>query len=50
MSGSTYNEFVKVQLDRMDINQDIYALQYQVYDLQQDLIYLQKSGLPLYPR
>ncbi len=46
---STYNEFVRTQLDGIDINQSIDVLQKQVYDLQQNLKYLQQSGLPLYP-
>lgn len=46
---STYNEFVKKQLDAMDINQSVKVLQNQVYNLQQNLKYLQQSGLPLYP-
>lgn len=46
---STYNEFVKTQLDAMNINQSIDVLQKQVFDLQQNLKYLQQSGLPLYP-
>lgn len=46
---STYNEFVRTQLDGMDINQSVDVLQNQVYDLQQNLKYLQQSGLPLYP-
>jgi len=46
---STYNEFVKIQLDGMDINQNVDVLQKQIYDLQQDLKYLQQSGVPLYP-
>lgn len=33
----------------MDINQSVDVLQNQVYDLQQNLKYLQQSGLPLYP-
>ena len=45
----TYNEFVRTQLDGIDINQSIDVLQKQVYDLQQNLKYLQQSGLPLYP-
>lgn len=46
---STYNEFVKTQLDGIDINQSVDVLQKQVYDLQQNLKELQQSGLPLYP-
>ena len=46
---STYNEFVKTQLDAMDISQSVDVLQEQVYDLQQNLKYLQQNGLPLYP-
>ena len=46
---SIYNEFVKTQLDAMDVSQSVDVLQKQVYDLQQNLKYLQQSGLPLYP-
>lgn len=46
---STYNEFVKTQFDAMDISQSVDVLQKQVYDLQQNLKYLQQRGLPLYP-
>ena len=46
---STYNEFVKTQLNAMDISQSVDVLQKQVYDLQQNLKYLQQRGLPLYP-
>ena len=46
---STYNEFVRTQLDGIDLNQSVDILQKQVYDLQQNLKYLQQSGLPLYP-
>ena len=49
---SIYNEFVKTQLDAMDISQSVDVLQKQVYDLQQNLKYLQQRGLrglPLYP-
>ena len=46
---STYNEFVKTELDAMDISQSVGVLQKRVYDLQQNLKYLQQSGLPLYP-
>lgn len=46
---STYNEFVRTQLDGKDIDQSIDVLQKQVHDLQQNLKYLQQSGLPLYP-
>lgn len=46
---STYNEFVKSQLDAIDITQDVNALQRQVLDLQSNLKKLQQSGLPLYP-
>lgn len=46
---STYNEFVRIQLNGMDINQSVDVLQNQVYDLQQNLKYLQQSGCPLYP-
>ena len=46
---STYSEFVRIQLDAMDINQSVDVLQKQVFGLQQDLRKLQMSGLPLYP-
>lgn len=46
---STYNEFVKTQLDAIDITQDVNTLQRQVLDLQSNLKKLQQSGLPLYP-
>ncbi|MBD5512704.1 MAG: hypothetical protein HDR08_15875 [Lachnospiraceae bacterium] len=46
---STYNEFVRTQLDAIDITQSVDMIQRQVYDLQQNLKYLQQSGLPLYP-
>ena len=45
---STYNEFVRIQFDEMDFNQSINVLQNQVYNLQQNLKYLQQNGLPLY--
>jgi hypothetical protein len=43
-----YNEYVKLQLDKIDINQSTYAIQKQVYKLQNNLRKLQQSGLPLY--
>ena len=46
---STYNEFVRAQFDRIDVGQSVDVLQKQVYDLQQNLKYLQQSGTPLYP-
>lgn len=46
---STYNDFVKMQLDKIDINQSIDTLQREVYNLQSQLKVLQQSGLPLYP-
>lgn len=46
---STYNDFVRTQLDGMDISQSVDALQKPVYELQQNLKQLQQSGLPLYP-
>ena len=46
---STYNGFVRTQLDRIDVNQSVDVIQKQVFDLQQNLKYLQQSGLPLYP-
>ena len=45
---SVYSEFVKIQLDAMDINQSLQVLQIQVLELQNDLRTLQQSGLPLY--
>ncbi len=46
---SVYNEVVEKSLKRMDVNQSIDVLQRQVFDLQQNLKYLQQKGLPLYP-
>lgn len=46
---STYNEFVKSQLDTIDISQDVNTLQQQVLNLQSNLKKLQQGGLPLYP-
>ena len=46
---STYNEFVKEQLDALDISQSSGTLQQQVSDLQNNLKSLQQSVLPLYP-
>ena len=46
---SVYNDVVRSQLNKMDINQSVEALQKQVFDLQSDLRKLQESGLPLYP-
>ena len=40
---------VRTRVDAMDINQSVDVLQKQVYNLQQNLKYLQQSGLPLYP-
>ena len=44
---STYNEFVKTQLDAMDISQSVDVLQKQVYDLQQNLKYLQQTWIAI---
>ena len=46
---SVYNDVVRNQLNKMDINQSVEVLQKQVFDLQSDLRKLQESGLPLYP-
>lgn len=46
---SVYNDVVKNQLNKMDINQSVEVLQKQVFDLQSDLRKLQESGVPLYP-
>jgi RHS repeat-associated protein len=46
---SVYNDTVRNQLNRMDINQSVDVLQKQVSGLQRDLRNLQESGLPLYP-
>lgn len=46
---SVYNEVVERQLSKMDVNQSVDVLEKQVYDLQQNLRYLQEQGLPLYP-
>ena len=46
---STYNEFVRSQLDKIDVSQNIDILQKNVFDLQSNLKVLQQSGLPLYP-
>jgi hypothetical protein len=46
---SVYNEVVKRELDKIDVNQSIDVLEKQVFKLQQNLKYLQQKGLPLYP-
>ncbi|HFI0862332.1 TPA: AHH domain-containing protein, partial [Streptococcus suis] len=46
---STYNTFVKNQLDAIDINQPSSIIQQQIMDLQSQLRTLQQNGLPLYP-
>ena len=46
---SVYNEVVERSLNRMNVNQSADVLLRQVYDLQQNLRYLQQNGLPLYP-
>ncbi|GAB6088104.1 AHH domain-containing protein [Alkaliphilus crotonatoxidans] len=46
---STYNEFVKSQLETIDVTQSVNVLQQKVLDLQTNLKKLQQSGLPLYP-
>jgi len=45
---SVYNNFVRIKLDSMNINQSADSLRKQVNSLQQDLKYLQRNGLPLY--
>ncbi len=46
---STYNTFVKNQLDAIDINQPSSTIQQQIMDLQSQLRTLQQNGVPLYP-
>lgn len=46
---SVYNEVVKGELDKIDVNQSIDVLEKRVFKLQQNLKYLQQKGLPLYP-
>ncbi len=46
---SVYSDVVTNQLNKMNVNQSVDALQRQVFDLQSDLRKLQESGLPLYP-
>ena len=43
-----YNDVVEKQLNHMNVNQNVEALQKQVFELQADLRYLQEQGLPLY--
>ncbi|MEF9462848.1 transposase [Priestia megaterium] len=45
---SVYNNVVRKQLDKMDVNQDIVVLEKQVYELQQKLKKGVENGLPLY--
>jgi len=45
---SVYNNVVRKQLDKMDVNQDIAVLEKQVYELQQKLKKGVENGLPLY--
>ncbi|KAF6604507.1 AHH domain-containing protein, partial [Paenibacillus sp. EKM208P] len=45
---SVYSDFVESKLNKIDINQDIAAIEKQVFDLQQKLRKLQEKGLPLY--
>jgi hypothetical protein len=45
---SVYNNVVRKQLDKMDVNQDIVVLEKQVYELQQKLKKGVEIGLPLY--
>jgi len=46
---SVYNEAVERALNRLDIAKPINALEYDVFQLQQKLKYLQLQGTPLYP-
>ncbi|MBC1332364.1 AHH domain-containing protein [Listeria booriae] len=46
---SVYNEFVQSRLLMMDTSKSAFELQKDVFDLQNKLIKVQKSGLPLYP-
>lgn len=46
---SIYNETVKNELNKLDINQSINTLENQVFELQNELRILQESGVPLYP-
>ncbi|EHN13386.1 hypothetical protein IYC_17825, partial [Clostridium sporogenes PA 3679] len=46
---SVYNDVVRNELNKLNINQSVDVLQKQVFDLQSDLRRLQESGLPLYP-
>ncbi|MBV7276078.1 AHH domain-containing protein, partial [Clostridium sp. PL3] len=46
---SVYNDVVRNELNKLDINQSVDVLQKQVFDLQNDLRRLQESGVPLYP-
>ena len=46
---STYNDFVKSKLDKIDINSSPEDLQIEVKQLQRNLNVLQSKGLPLYP-
>ena len=43
-----YNNVVRKQLDKMDVNQDLVVLEKQVYELQQKLRKGVENGLPLY--
>ncbi|SFC78680.1 A nuclease family of the HNH/ENDO VII superfamily with conserved AHH [Bacillus sp. OV322] len=45
---TVYNNVVRKQLDKMDVNQDIAVLEKQVYELQQKLKKGVENGLPLY--
>ncbi|MBC2285985.1 AHH domain-containing protein [Listeria booriae] len=46
---SVYNEFVQSRLLMMDTSKSVFELQKDVFDLQNKLVKVQKSGLPLYP-
>ncbi|WP_240456674.1 AHH domain-containing protein [Virgibacillus halodenitrificans] len=45
---SVYNNVVRKNLDKMDVNKDVAVLEKQVYELQQKLKKGVENGLPLY--
>ena len=45
-----YNEFVRSQLNNMNINDPSYVLEHKVSVLQENLRKLQMSGIPIYPK
>lgn len=45
---SAYTKFVKLELDKININSGVHSLQIQVHALQLKLRKLQQSGLPMY--